>query len=159
MAHENTAHNVPMTDLWGPVIAGIGLLATVVFGIQNDQRSRYERVLALLEQLGTGDDVTSRHHLGRHVYQGFPVVTTDVRAALIEDFFIVVSGLRRIRATLVSVDSRFFRGPSRLLTSSSERIVSFMETHLAGLAADLSIVDTQDIESDLQAIRQMTHDL
>lgn len=143
-----------MTELWGPVIAGIGLMATIVFGIQNELRARYERVLAMLQQLGTGEEVTSRHRLGRYVYGGFPDVSRDDQAALVEDFFIVVSGIRRLRSTLTSVHSTFLPGPERLLLSSSAGMVQFMAQHMADVAANLHIVDVESATADVAAMER-----
>lgn len=145
-----------MSELWGPTIAGIGLLATVVFGLQGEARGRYERVLALLEQLGTGEEVESRHNLGRHVYKGFPDVPVEQRAQLVEDFFIVASGLRRLRATLTSVRASWLPGPARLLAESTERMVLFMDQNIDQLASRFEIVDIENIHDDLRAIHHMT---
>jgi hypothetical protein len=147
-----------MSELWGPVIAVIGLVATVVFGVQGDLRARYERVMAMLQSLGTGQEAECRHRLGRYVYRGFPQLSVDEQDVLIEDFFILASGLQRLRATLFSVRSRFFNGPERLLAHSSGRMVVFMHHNFDSLVEHLGLRDVDGIRADLAAVEAVRAD-
>ncbi|MDX6375225.1 MAG: hypothetical protein QOD98_4213 [Nocardioidaceae bacterium] len=141
-----------MNHLWGAVIAAIGLVATVVFGVQGDLRGRYERVMSTLQSLGTGQEVESRHRLGRYVYRGYPQVTADELDGLVEDFFILASGLQRLRASLTSVRSRWFDGPAQLLAQSSGRMVGFLSRNFDDLVEHLALKDVDDIRADLAAV-------
>jgi hypothetical protein len=141
-----------MNQLWGAVIAATGLLATVVFGVQGDLRGRYERVMSMLESLGTGQEVESRHRLGRYVYRGYPEVTADELDTLVEDFFILASGLQQLRASMTSVRSRWFDGPAQLLAESSGRMVGFLSRNFDDLVEHLDLKDVDEIRADLAAV-------
>jgi hypothetical protein len=90
------------------------------------------------------------------VYLGYPQIDEDQHSRLIKDFFIVAAGIQRLRATLTSVQSFAWNGPTRLLTFSTTRMVTFMDRNLEALAEHLGLVDVEDIRTDITAIRDMS---
>lgn len=134
-----------MDAVWQISLGLVGLLATVVFGIQNDLKGRYERVLSALDHLMAGSVSTCRHRLGEFDFDRARVPQGSERASLRQDFFAVDGAFRRLDATLSSVTSRVpgLKGPERLLARTTLRTVTYFAGAVPRVAErlDLETVD------------------
>lgn len=148
-----------MTDIF---LGATAAVVTVIFGWLTALRAQYDRVLNVVDFIGSDAVANARHELGTIIEAParHQALTADQQSIRTKDLFIILWAIGRIEAvrqTLSSRPERLVGGPHKLLRASTEKWVEYWSGHLdESFLKELGLAEgsIKDSAAGLDALRK-----